>query len=127
MAQLRVEVVAPERQLWSGDATMVVARTTEGEIGIMAGHVPVLGVLVEGGIVEVVQDRDRQRIAVHGGFLQVSDNTVRILAEDAQLGDEIDVEAVRSQLSAAESGTDADSEARARRARSQLRAAGQPS
>ncbi|WP_344424865.1 F0F1 ATP synthase subunit epsilon [Amycolatopsis minnesotensis] len=117
---MSVELVAVERRLWSGKATFVVAQTTEGEIGIMAGHEPVLGQLVEGGVVKVdTTDGDTFTAAVHGGFLSVTGTGVSILAESAELADEIDVEQARSELSAA--GDEAD---RAR-ASARLRAAGQ--
>lgn len=120
MAEMSVELVAVERRLWSGKATFVVAQTTEGEIGIMAGHEPVLGQLVEGGVVKVdTTDGDTFTAAVHGGFLSVTGTGVSILAESAELADEIDVEQARSELSAA------DDEGGRARASARLRAAGQ--
>lgn len=119
MAEMSVQLVAVERRLWSGTGTFVVAQTTEGEIGIMAGHEPVLGQLIEGGVVKVTTtDGETVTAAVQGGFLSVTADTVSILAESAQLADEIDVEQARSALQAD------DEEARAR-AHGQLRAAGQ--
>ncbi|WP_215550198.1 F0F1 ATP synthase subunit epsilon [Amycolatopsis sp. CA-230715] len=117
---MSVELVAVERRLWSGKATFVVAQTTEGEIGIMTGHEPVLGQLVEGGVVKVdTTDGDTFTAAVHGGFLSVTGSGVSILAESAELADEIDVEQARSALSAA------DDDAERARASARLRAAGQ--
>ncbi|WP_027932035.1 F0F1 ATP synthase subunit epsilon [Amycolatopsis thermoflava] len=119
MAEMTVELVAVERRLWSGQATFVVAQTTEGEIGLMPGHEPVLGQLVEGGVVKVTTtDGETVRAAVHGGFLSVTAERVSILAESAELADEIDVEAARSALG------DEDEAERAR-ATARLRAAGQ--
>ena len=118
MAEMSVQLVAVERRLWSGTATFVVAQTTEGEIGIMPGHEPVLGQLVEGGVVTVrTTDGETVTAAVHGGFLSVTADTVSILAESADLADEIDVAAARAEL-------DGDEETRAR-AHARLRAAGQ--
>jgi F-type H+-transporting ATPase subunit epsilon len=118
VAEMSVQLVAVERRLWSGTATFVVAQTTEGEIGIMPGHEPVLGQLVEGGVVTVrTTDGETVTAAVHGGFLSVTADTVSILAESADLADEIDVAAARAEL-------DGDEEARAR-AHARLRAAGQ--
>lgn len=118
MAEMSVQLVAVERRLWSGTGTFVVAQTTEGEIGIMPGHEPVLGQLVEGGVVTVrTTDGEAVTAAVHGGFLSVTGDTVSILAESADLADEIDVAQARADL-------DADEETRAR-ARGRLRAAGQ--
>ncbi|MEU6833394.1 F0F1 ATP synthase subunit epsilon [Nocardia beijingensis] len=99
MAEMSVDLVAVERLLWSGQATFVSAQTTEGQIGIMAGHEPLLGQLVEGGTVTIV-DTDGQRVvaAVHGGFFSVTANTVRVLAESAEFADEVDVEEARRVL-----------------------------
>ncbi len=119
MAEMSVQLVAVERRLWSGTGTFVVAQTTEGEIGIMPGHEPVLGQLTEGGVVTVrTTDGETVTAAVHGGFLSVTGDTVSILAESAELADEIDVESARADL-----GSD-DEESRARAA-GRLRAAGQ--
>ena len=99
MAEMQVQLVAVERRVWSGAATMVVAQTTEGEIGILPGHEPLLGQLVEGGTVAVTTtDGERVVAAVHGGFLSVTADSVSVLAESADLADEIDVEASRSAL-----------------------------
>lgn len=119
MAEITVELVAVERRLWSGQATFVVAQTTEGEIGIMPGHEPVLGQLVEGGIVKIITtDGEPVCAAVHGGFLSVTHERVSVLAESADLADEIDINAARAAL------TDEDEAERAR-ASARLRAAGQ--
>ena len=99
MAEMQVQLVAVERRVWSGAATMVVAQTTEGEIGILPGHEPLLGQLVEGGTVAVTTiDGERIVAAVHGGFLSVTADSVSVLAESADLADEIDVEASRTAL-----------------------------
>ncbi|MFQ6331378.1 F0F1 ATP synthase subunit epsilon [Nocardia sp. CWNU-33] len=99
MAEMSVDLVAVERLLWSGQASFVSAQTTEGQIGIMPGHEPLLGQLVEGGTVTIV-DIDGQRIvaAVHGGFFSVTATTVRVLAESAEFAGEVDVEAARRVL-----------------------------
>ncbi|TLF82192.1 F0F1 ATP synthase subunit epsilon [Nocardia cyriacigeorgica] len=99
MADMSVDLVAVERLLWSGRASFVSAQTTEGQIGIMAGHEPLLGQLVEGGTVTIV-DTDGQRIvaAVHGGFFSVTGDSVRVLAESAEFAGEVDIEAARRVL-----------------------------
>lgn len=99
MADMSVDFVAVERRLWSGRANFVSAQTTEGQIGIMAGHEPLLGQLVEGGTVTIV-DAEGNRIvaAVHGGFFSVTANTVRVLAESAEFATEVDVDAARKVL-----------------------------
>ncbi|MFI9010186.1 F0F1 ATP synthase subunit epsilon [Actinosynnema sp. NPDC053489] len=119
MAEMTVQLVAVERRLWSGTATSVVAQTLEGEIGILPGHEPVLGQLVEGGVVRIrTTDNELVTAAVHGGFLSVTGEGVSILAEDAELAEEIDVEKARSDAQ----GSDEVDRARAV---ARLRAAGQ--
>ncbi|GAA5080063.1 MULTISPECIES: F0F1 ATP synthase subunit epsilon [Nocardia] len=99
MSEMSVDLVAVERRLWAGQATFVSAQTTEGQIGIMPGHEPLLGQLVEGGTVAIVStDGERIVAAVHGGFFSVTATTVRILAESAEFADEVDVEAARRVL-----------------------------
>lgn len=99
MAEMTVELVAVEKRLWSGTASLVVAQTTEGEIGVMPGHEPLLGQLIDDGIVAITTT-DGQRIvaAVHGGFLSVTATTVTVLAESADLAQDVDVEAAKAVL-----------------------------
>ncbi|MFC8045146.1 F0F1 ATP synthase subunit epsilon [Nocardia sp. NPDC057353] len=100
MAEMSVDLVAVERRLWSGTASFVSAQTTEGQIGVMAGHEPLLGQLVEGGTVTIVPiEGERIVAAVHGGFFSVTGSTVRILAESAEFAGDIDESAARSVLS----------------------------
>lgn len=115
VAEMTVELVAVERRLWSGKATSVSAQTTEGEIGILPGHEPVLGQLVEGGVVRVrTTDGGLVTAAVHGGFLSVTGTGVSILAEDAELAGEIDVDAARTALQDADEAERARAVARVR-------------
>ena len=127
MATLQVELVAVERMIWSGEASMVIARTTEGELGVLPGHAPLLGELAPGGVVRIRPDSgDELVVAAHGGFLSVTEKGVSILAETAEIASEIDVERAREALRRAEAdGDDPDAQAAARRAQSRLRAAGQ--
>ena len=127
MAKLRVELVSPEREIWAGEADMVVAKTLDGEIGILPGHSPVLGVMVDGSVVRITPADDGETISamVSGGFLSVASNEVSVLAEYAELGGEIDVNAAREEYERA-AGLEGDEAAVAqRRARARLRAAGQ--
>lgn len=88
---MQVEVVSAERRLWSGEAEMVVARTTEGEIGILPGHAPVLAELVS-GLLRVIQPGGTEVVAaIHSGFLSVSATGVSVLADIAELADDIDL------------------------------------
>ncbi|GIH74774.1 F0F1 ATP synthase subunit epsilon [Planobispora longispora] len=128
MAKLRVGVVSPERELWSGEADMVIAKTIDGEIGIMPQHAPVLGVLVEGGVLTVKRGGGEPDLvaAVHGGFLSVADNEVSILAEVAELGSEVDVARAKNALDRAQASVEVGQEnTDAKRARARLRAAGE--
>lgn len=129
MATLHVELVAVERPIWSGESVEVLTRTTEGELGIMPGHIPLLGVLAPGAVVRIRQEDDEELVAaVHGGFLSVTEGGVSILAEVAELADEIDVSRAQAALERARSGDAEDTEVQAAEARamSRLRAAGQP-
>ena len=127
MATLQVELVAVERKIWSGEATRVIARTTEGELGVLPGHAPLLGQLADGGVVTIrTESGDDLVVAAHGGFLSVTERGVSILAETAEFSSEIDVERARGALRRAESQGDApEALAAARRAQSRLRAAGE--
>lgn len=81
----RVDVVSPEATVWSGEATFVVARTPDGEIGILADHEPVLASLVTSAVLVDGVDGTRTTIGVHGGFLQVYKNQVTLLTDRAQI------------------------------------------
>ncbi len=125
---LHVEVVSPERILYSGDAEMVIARTTEGEVAFQPGHAAFIGQLV----VEVVRILDTadgdEAVAVHGGFVEVADDRVTVLSDSAELVREIDLEVARRELEEAERHAldvdDAEIEARLARARLRFRLAG---
>ncbi len=124
MAEMSVELVAVERQVWSGHATWVFAHTTEGELGILPGRAPLLGELVEGGIVKVTTtDGETVTAAVFGGFLSVTGDKVSVLAEAAELASEIDPQAARDAL--AQAGTGPDAESSRARATARLKAVGQ--
>ncbi len=127
MATLQVELVAVERKIWSGEARMVIARTTEGELGVLPGHAPLLGQLAPGGVVTIrTETGEDLTVAAHGGFLSVTERGVSILAETAEISSEIDVERAREALSRAESaGDEPEALDAARRAQSRLRAAGE--
>jgi F-type H+-transporting ATPase subunit epsilon len=126
---LHVELVSVERLIWSGQATMVVARTTEGDLGVLPGHTPLLGQLADGGVVRIRPDGGEELVvAVHGGFLSITQDGVSVLAEQAELADEIDVGRAQAALQRARGAnlSDPDVLAAEQRALSRLRAAGQP-
>ena len=118
MAELHVELVAADRTVWSGESTAVIARTLEGELGILAGHQPLLGVLANGPVQIRSADGGSVVAAVHGGFLSVADNRVSILAEVAELAEEIDEAQARRDLEQGDSGD----QTTALRAQARLRA-----
>ena len=99
---IRVELVSAERRVWSGEASIVLARTTDGDLGVMANHTPTFGVLVNGVVTIRTENDGDVKAAVHGGFLSVSDNRVSILAEIAELGTEIDVNRANEALARAQ-------------------------
>ena len=81
--RLHVELVAVEAKVWSGDADMLVARTTEGELGVLPGHAPLLGQLAEPGQVRIKGAEGGDRAYdVSGGFISVNESGVTVLAEE---------------------------------------------
>ncbi len=121
--QLQVELVAADRTVWSGQASMVVAKTADGDIGILRNHMPVLSLLVD-GVVEITPvDGEKIFGAVDGGFISVANNRVSILSQFALLSAEIDVDQARAELESAQADSDADDAAdRVRRAEARIRA-----
>jgi F-type H+-transporting ATPase subunit epsilon len=125
---LHVEVVSPERILWTGEADRVIARTIGGgEIAFLTGHAPFVGAL-DIGTVRVHQEAGADEIiAVHGGFVEVSHDRVTVLSDVAEVASQIDVERARAAQERAEStlrsATDAEAEAALRRARVRIEAA----
>ncbi len=98
---LQVALVVPDRELWSGEARTVIAKTTEGDIGVLTGHSPMFGILAEATVVQILTEDSDVRAAVSGGFLSVADDRVSVLAAQAQLGEEVDLEEARRDLAAA--------------------------
>ena len=129
---MAVEVVSPERVLYSGEATMVITRTYGGgEIAFQANHAPFLGALSENHTRVFQVDGVVRDIAVHGGFVEVSNNKVSILSDVAELADEIDIERARMAKERAEEQVRHEDDAKGiagmaalRRANARLSAAG---
>ncbi len=121
---LTVELVAADRTVWSGEAAMVIARTVEGEMGILRGHTPVLSLLAD-AVVEIdTGDGDVVVAAVDGGFISVANDRVSILSQTALLAEEIKIDEAQAELAAAEGLHSGDErEARIRRASARIRAA----
>jgi F-type H+-transporting ATPase subunit epsilon len=99
---MQVELVSPERIIYSGEATQVIARSMDGEIAFLAGHAPFIGALDIGRVKITTVDGDEITAAVHGGFVEVSHDKVTVLSDVAELSSEIDVERARRAESAAE-------------------------
>ena len=78
---LNVELVSPSERVWSGQAEFVTARTVEGDLGVLPGHAPLFGVLVDGAVSIKTTDGTTQEFVVHGGFLSVANDRVSILTE----------------------------------------------
>ena len=85
MADLTVSVVSADAELWTGDARQVVARTQIGQIGLLAGHEPVLGVLAEGEVRITTLDGDVIRVNAQDGFLSMQNDVVTVVAGAAEL------------------------------------------
>jgi F-type H+-transporting ATPase subunit epsilon len=136
---LRVELVVPEGEIWAGRAEMVIAKTLDGDIGVLTGHTPVLGILAEGSLVRIRPEASPDAAAgggevvaaVNGGFFSVADDRVSVLAREAQLGGEVDARAARAALDEAVQRAEAsagggEEPADVRYFRALLRAAGDP-
>jgi F-type H+-transporting ATPase subunit epsilon len=125
MSELNVSVVAVDRKIWVGAAKSIVAKTTEGEIGIMPGHEPMLSLLVDGLVRIEPVDGDKVVVAVHGGFAAMDSDNVRILAETAELSTDIDVDRAKKALDRALAAGEESPEAlaAAHRAETRLKAA----
>lgn len=126
---LHVEVVSPERILWTGEAEMVSARTIGGgDIAFLTGHVPFVGALDIGKVTIRPAEGADELVAVHGGFVEVSHDRVTILSDVAEVASQIDVNrAMRAQEraeAALRTETDASAEAALRRAQVRLAVAG---
>ncbi|MDB1087633.1 F0F1 ATP synthase subunit epsilon [Streptomyces sp. ACA25] len=116
MAELHVELVAADRKVWSGKAGLVVARTTSGDIGIMPNHQPLMGVLETGPVtIRTTGESGEGTVvaAVHGGFISYTEGKLSLLAEVAELADEIDVARAERALDQAKAAVDAAAERRA--------------
>ena len=116
--RLEVHVVTPEREVWVGEATLVIARAVDGDVGILPGHAPLVAVLEVGPLFVDTPDQGRVSAAVDGGFLHVvtrgEDTRVDVLAEHAELAEEVDVEAARRFEQRAAELRDAEQHAEAR-------------
>ena len=128
---MQVELVSPERILWSGEADMVITRTLGGgDIAFLPGHAPFVGALGTGVLtIRPSGGGQDEKVAVHGGFVEVSGDTVTVLSDVAELASQIDVSRAREAQQRAEAALrtehDTEAEAALRRAHVRLEAAGQ--
>ena len=145
---LHVELLMPDRSLWSGSAEMVIAKTIDGDIGVQTGHSPVFGILSPGSLVRIQPESGTAggaaeeggagaaggaggeiRAAVRDGFLSVTDNRVSILASAGELAGDVDVTVAQADLEAATTAAGstaaAEESVEFRFARARLRAAGE--
>ena len=124
---MQVELVSPERILFSGEAEMVICRAASGDIAFLENHAPFLGAL-DIGVVRILRGNEQEeRAAVHGGFVEVRDNRVIILSDVAELASQIDTNRAREAKDKAEAELrqrdDAECEAALRRAHVRLEVA----
>ena len=129
---LHVEIVSPERVLYSGDGDMVVARASDGDIAFLPGHAPFIGALGIASVRVLLQQHGEQAAAVHGGFVEVNNDHVIVLSDVAELPEQIDVpraQEAKARAEAALRSDEHDEEARAAlaRAETRLEVAGAPS
>jgi F-type H+-transporting ATPase subunit epsilon len=112
---LVVELVSPERVAYTGEAKMVICRTTTGDIAFLPGHVPFIGVLATHPVRVLLDEGGEQIIAVHQGFVEVSppedgDTRVTILSDVCELAETIDVARAQEALARAQADLAADPE-----------------
>lgn len=131
---LSVKLVVPEGEVWAGTADRVVAKTLDGDIGILGSHTPVLGILSPGSVVRILPEGGATggwiEAAIDSGFLSVAADRVSILARQAVLGPDVDKQSVRAELEsviAEARGNSANEPESASYLRAQLRAAGDES
>jgi len=85
VAALTVSLVSADQEVWSGEAASIVARTSEGEIGILPGHEPLLAILATGQVRVRLTDGSTVTAEAADGFLSVDNDIVAVVARDAQL------------------------------------------
>ncbi|MCU0279402.1 MAG: F0F1 ATP synthase subunit epsilon [Candidatus Nanopelagicales bacterium] len=109
MATLNVAMVSTRRNVWEGEASLVVLRTLDGEVGIMPGHSPLMGMLADGPILIRPVEGEDLRAYIHEGFCTVDGNRVIVLAEWLELATEIDVRQAEQELEEArKQGTESE-------------------
>ncbi len=107
---MQVEVVSADRVVWSGKVTNIIAKTVDGDIGILPNHAPVLAMLVPGAVEIFCEDNSREIVAVDGGFLSVAQERVSILSEYATMANEVSLRDAEKELADAQARLDAGDE-----------------
>lgn len=121
---LEVAVVSAERALWSGPAKSVSAKTPEGDVGILRGHEPMLALLVEAPLRIELEDGSKVLVAVHGGFFSVDSNKVNVIAETAELAEDVDLERAQAALARLKASGESEDLSALRRAETRIQVAG---
>lgn len=96
-----LQIISPTRVFFDGDATMVEMKTSEGEIGVLAGHIPLTAILTP-GVLKIHQEDGIKEAALHDGFVEIGKDKVTVLAESCEWPDEIDVQRAREAKERAE-------------------------
>ncbi|MEZ0111319.1 F-type H+-transporting ATPase subunit epsilon [Catenulispora sp. EB89] len=121
--RLNVSLVAADRKVWQGTADMVIARTTEGDTGVLPGHQPILSILAPSVVTIRGTEEGTMEVVVSGGFLSVARDDVSVLAESVLLPSEIDLASARDLAATARAAEDAagDDTAAREQAQAELR------
>lgn len=109
MNSFQVDVVTPESIVWSGEATFLLTRTTDGDIGIFANHEPTMAALGT-GVAEVEHADGRTSIALHGGFLQIFRNQVTLLSDRAEVSESSEARELAETLKEQEAAAEGEEE-----------------
>lgn len=120
---MQVEIVTPESILFSGESEMVIAKSTTGEFGVLAKHEPMVVSLGYGPLRLYRDGEVADRFVVYGGFLEVRDDVVSVLSDDAEPLADIDVDAARAEVNECEAVKDPDATVKDRLARARARVA----
>lgn len=107
MAKIGFHIATPSAELYSADADMVLIPSADGDMGVLAGHCPVIGLLRPGTII-VTDGNTQTRIFIAGGFMEVNPEKVTVLAEHGTLVSDIDIKTAKSDLQSAKSTFDSD-------------------
>ena len=110
MKTVQVNIVTPDGPVYDSEVTMVVAKTVTGEMGVLAGHIPMVAPLAVGAVKLNKADGSQELLAVNGGFIEVRPDKISILAPAAEIADSIDVARAKQALARAEGRLQAKSD-----------------